>query len=176
MGTDISANVNDGYYNSVTGTTFSNAALKGVTGQDVGAIYGSWYRFTTPPDLTGATILEAHLVLTHGNNDPSENVLSKVMMELSLAAANPTTAADARGRTRTASKIDWDTIPAFVADTEFQSPDLKVMMQEVVNLGTPTIYLVFHDDDGSPNNTTVQPWHRNGSTVFDARLEVWYEV
>ncbi|GAI04529.1 unnamed protein product, partial [marine sediment metagenome] len=110
----------------------------------------------------GATITHAYLKLTARSTDNLPNVNTRLRGELNI---NPTTfgaIADYLARERTAAVVDWDDIPPWTLGTQYQSPDIKTIIQEIVNLdgwasGNPlVIFWDDHDDRSAHTSYTVR--------------------
>lgn len=99
-----------------------------------------------------AIIQHAYFKVIARNSDVKVQVNTRLHGEL---AANPATfsnIANYNARARTVAVIDWDNIPSWTAGTEYQSPDIKDIVQEIVNLagwvsGNP-IVIFWDDHDG----------------------------
>jgi hypothetical protein len=103
-----------------------------------GSIYklGCGARFTGVTIPKGATINTAYLTLRARANRTSTTVNTRISAE---KADNPDTFADdkaafdSRFANHTDARIDWDNIPAWTAGTDYNSPEIKTVIQEIVN-------------------------------------------
>ena len=107
----------------------------------------------------GATIVEAYLKLTCRTSDSSTGVLSRLRGEKNASPLTFSDYADYNARIRTAAVIDWDDIPPWTVGTQYQSPDIKTIIQEIVNLGgwaSGNPIVIFWDDHEArtPTDTT----------------------
>jgi len=119
----------------------------------------------------GSTINEAHLNLRALNGYAGNSVNSRISAE---DVANPPVFADdagafdARWANRTAARIEWDNIPATIDDQEYDSPDIKAVIQEIVDRG-----------DWASGNAIVIFWEdfddRSGPDAFAYRDAFSYE-
>ena len=95
-----------------------------------GALFRS---IAIPPN---ATILNAYLILTAYGTNATEGVKTRISAE---AEDNPATFTDdkvvfdARWANRTSASVNWDDIEGWVGGTEYHSPDIKSVIQEIVN-------------------------------------------
>lgn len=169
----IVLDVDDGYYHSVTGTDFVDGDTI-AQGESGGANqYGGFYLFTSIPTLAGKTLTDARLVLrTKGGDSGSATVKLKIMAEDVASPVFPINAADARGAVRTTAQIDWDDIPFAAEPHEITSPNIKTIIQELVDTHTVTAILIFVDDDGSATNKNLQVYGRNEGSGQGARLKL----
>lgn len=94
---------------------------------------GSGLRFQSITIPKGAFITEAHLTFTADNDHSINTVKTRVRGEDVDDAATFSTVANYNGRPRTSASIDWDTIAAWTAETEYDSPDIKTVIQEIID-------------------------------------------
>ncbi len=116
----------------------------GYTKQWAGSESGSYYgygggmRFTNIIIEQGATIAEAHLIMTcrDATSDTVCNTrISAEDVDDPATFADNSGAFDSRYANRTTAKVDWDSIGAWTTDTEYTSPELKTVIQEIVDRG-----------------------------------------
>ena len=111
---------------------------------------GNGARFTNITIPQGATIATAYLILTCRNETfDNDTVRTKIRGELSLNAATFSTMADFDGRTRTTAEVVWDGIGDWVNGQTYNSPELKSIIQEIVNQSGWTsgnALVIFWDD------------------------------
>jgi len=84
----------------------------------------------------GVTILEAHLKFTQATRDGDGTVCNaRISGDLTDDAAVFSTLVDydARYAAKTVAVVDWDAIPTQALGDEFESPDIKTVIQEIVN-------------------------------------------
>lgn len=116
---------------------------------------GRFLNIYIPP---GATILEAYLKPTARGSDASTGVKSRLRGEKDINPATFSTYANYDARTRTTAQIDWDDIPSWTLGTLYQSPDIKTIIQEIVNLGGWTSgnpIVIFWDDHEARTATDI---------------------
>lgn len=130
---------------------------------------GRFLNIYIPP---GAAILEAYLKLTARTSDASTGVKSRLRGEKNTNPATFSTYANYDARTRTTAQIDWDDIPSWTLGTLYQSPDIKTIIQEIVNLagwtsGNPIV--IFWDDHEARTATDVARLRRARSWNHTSR-------
>lgn len=171
----ISDSLDDGYAHQVTGTDFEDTADEIVAGDSSGNVYGMWLRFPTWPDMVGKTVNTAQLVLTmRGGDSGSGTVKLKVTGHDSSTPNAPTSAAIYRTKASTTAAIDWDNI-AFVADgTVITSPELKTIIQELIDTYTVTEIQILLKDDGSATSKNLQIYSYDDDPTKAAKLEITF--
>jgi hypothetical protein len=126
----------------------------------------------------GANIIEAYLILTSSAN------LNGTVVNLKLTGAAeddpsaPTTANDAEGRPRTIHQTGWLSVDAWTANTEYQSPSIRYIIQEIVDrpgFASDGI-LIFMEDNGSTTNASRKAHSYNGDPAKAAVLHVVYDT
>ncbi len=142
--------------------------------------FGTAARFLNVNIPAGATIVTAVLIVTARSDQTVVTVNSRIRAELNVAPATFSTAGDFTARTWTsdATHVHWNAIGGWTADTECTSPDIKVPIQEVANLGA-IIHLVVLWDDFEKLSTQVTGTKRegysyNGSTTKAHKLTITY--
>lgn len=120
----------------------------------------SGWRFTNITIPQGSTINSAVITFTGIGNQPVTTCNVKFKGELSATPATFSTYADFAGRTRTTASVDWNNLEAWVNAATYDSPDLKTIIQEIVNLGgwaSGNNLVIFCSDNGSSVDATRQP-------------------
>ena len=83
----------------------------------------------------GVMITEAHIDFV-ADSDQSSPTNLKFYGELSSnAAALSTTANSISSKTRTSASVDWTNVPSWISGATYSSPDIKSVIQEIVNQG-----------------------------------------
>ena len=119
---------NDGDYNGA----FDNADNEIVLGNDGNAKKGYFY-FPTTGIPQGSQIVDAYLLVTSSANLNDVTVNLKLVGADEDNAAQPQNKVDAEARPRTTAITYWTNIEAWTADTEYQSPDMRTVIQEIVD-------------------------------------------
>ena len=178
----VAANPDDGniYYTGAT-WKFSYSTTDNPIGHSSAAMYkrSLFARFTNVTVPKDATILAAKLTFV------SHFSYSETTVNVRIQAAaqdNPdtiTTASDYRNRPKTEAVIDWDDIPPWTAEQEFDTPDIKAAIQEVVNRenwqsGSAMLLFVHDLDDRTSHvsNCIRTPYDYVGGTTKAALLTI----
>lgn len=112
------------------------SAVQRAGARSVNYKFGGGMRFLNITIPRGSTIVAAHLTFTGSEADSGVVVNTRISAEdVDTAAAMPATGAafDTRFSGHTTARIDWDAIPAWTVDTEYQSPEIKTVIQEIVD-------------------------------------------
>ena len=150
-----------------------------------GATYykcGSGARFTNVTIPQGATIITAYLTLTASQNQSSATCYSKISAEdVDDAAtfADDQAAFITRFNNHTTARVDWDAIGAWALDTEYNSPEIKTIIQEIVNRAgwsSGSAVVVFWEDfDNLSSSGAIRFAHSyDGSTTKAPKLHIEY--
>lgn len=109
-------------------------SVQGVVGYG-GTIYkyGIGLRFLNVLVGLGSTITSAKIQVTASADLTNDDVNSKIHGEKSLTPATFSTYADYNARTRTTAVVNWNAIENFATDTLYDSPDIKTIIQEIVD-------------------------------------------
>ena len=144
--------------------------------------YGGAARFLNVTIPSNATIISAYLELVAYYTRTATVVNTRLRAELNVAPATFSTAANFDARTWTTAYVNWDAIPAWTADEEYTSPDIKTCIQEVANLDAITHLVVLWDDferrstQGPVNQTWRSAYSYDISTTLAPYLIVTYTV
>lgn len=143
----------------------------------------------------GAKILSAYLRLTASAAEDVATVNSRITGDKEANAAAWSTIEDYQARRGTvvggandnyitSAQVDWDNIGTWVIDTEYDSPDIALVVQEIVDQGAwasgNALALWWDDHDGRSSTTGTYParqaYSYDGSTTKCAQLVVDFEV
>ena len=148
--------------------------------------YGSGMRFTNITIPQGATITAAYLTLRSSHSYSGTTVNTRISAEdVDDAAtfADDAAAFDTRWADRTTARVDWDSIPAWTQDTDYDSPEIKTVIQEVINRANWSsgndIVIFWEDfDDRSSHNfyANRRGYSYNESADYAPKLTVTYTV
>jgi len=93
-------------------------------------------RFTNVTIPKGSTIDTAHLIL-RGRSSKSVTVVNSRISAEDVDDAptftNDGDAFDTRWANRTTARVDWDAIPAWTQDEDYNSPEIKTIIKEIVD-------------------------------------------
>jgi len=98
--------------------------------------YGAGMRFADVTIPKGATIIAAYLTLTCGYATAATVANTKISAEgidNAPTFADDAAVFDTRFGNHTTARPVWNAIPAWTVDTEYQSPEIKTVIQEIVN-------------------------------------------
>ena len=133
----VTSGADDSYYRTNSGgsPSLSNNANDVMAGRfgDNEKAAGSQMRFqnvTIPP---GATIDEAHLILHADDTKSSTTVNSKIRGKDVDDATMDTTTGGFENPPFTTAVVNWDNIGTWVNDTDYNSPDIKTIIQEIID-------------------------------------------
>lgn len=98
--------------------------------------YGCGIRFLDITVPQGYTIVEAYLTLKCAYTRDTHTVKCRISAEKVDDAptfADNAAAFDTRWANRSTARVDWDAIPAWTKDESYNSPDIKSVIQEIVD-------------------------------------------
>ena len=155
----VGANADDGFAYG-TGSDFNNTASVGYIGN-----YNSLYahpirgfcRFTSVDVPKDAPILSAKIQFKSRSTRSEATCSGVLYFNAADDATAPTTAATLNGKALTTAYAEWDSIAEWVVGTWYDSPDIKSVVQEIVNRA-----------NWNSGNAMMLMTFDNGSTV-DAR-------
>lgn len=170
------------------GSTYMEAYITG--SQDLDAVgyysgYGSiveaWRRFDNVTIPKSATITECYLRVYAGGYGNGTDTHLGVYFNNADDAENPADYSEFSGKALTG-KIDWDVSSAWTIGTWHNSPELKTILQTVVNRSgwaSGNALMVIIKDDGSgtgeDNNIQIQSYDY-GPGTYEAELHVTWEA
>lgn len=128
--TDVqpSAQAEDGYFNTATGTTFNSSYNDARIGSEDSAVgYFGRYVLNVPKD---ANCSDFTLTLLATANSSSTGTL-RIRAALGDDVVAPTTAAEGRALSLTTAYVDWE-VEAWTSATSYETPDLSAIVEEVV--------------------------------------------
>lgn len=139
--------------------------------------YGGGMRFTGIDLIQGINIDAAYLKVCARYSNAGQEVNSKIEGEDADNATTFSDMADFMGRTRTSSMVYWDNIEAFTTPYWYTSPDIKTIVQEIVDrsgwASGNNIVLFWQDfDDRSTDIRTTYDYDLASSLA--PKLEVTY--
>lgn len=169
------------YYFSLTqtwtGAGFWNSDQKKFSGA---------FRFQTVAVPQGATITSAYLKITAGETNAVTTVNSKIRAEDVDDATTFSTKADFESRFPsqvTTATVNWEIISTWVYNTEYTSPDIKTVIQEVVdrsNWASNNNMVVFWDDYDNRSfqvaNAARRGYSYDGNSAKAAKLSISYTM
>ena len=156
-------------------TNFDTSSVQTAAG-NAGYVKDSGMRFlnvTVPKD---AVITQAFLTFTAIYDDRPEASLMNIYGEDADNAVTFSTGPNFAGRVKTTAYTVWDAEEAWTAELTYDSPDLKDIVQEIVNRASwvsnnAMVFLWY--DDGSTGSRDAYSY--NGSTTKAPFLTIYYE-
>ena len=98
-----------------------------------GVSYFGGIRFIGVNIPQGTTLLSSKLTVSGGYDESSTTVNLQIQGEDTNDAATFSTRADYDGRTRTTEYVNWDNLPTFAPNTDYDSPSIVNIIQEIVD-------------------------------------------
>jgi len=133
----VSASTDDCYkklYNNAFYLTSASLVVGKLS--DIAPQWGSGMRFTNIAIPQGATIAEAHLTLKSYGSRDGTFVNTRISAEdVDSAVTFDSATFGARWANRTTARVDWDNISAWASAHDYNSPDIKTVIQGIVNRG-----------------------------------------
>lgn len=146
-----------------------------------------WGGITIP---SGATITAAYITMTSSYTTSGTVVKTYITGDKENDPATWSTLADYQARRGTivggannnnitTAQVAWDSIPAWTADTEYQSPGISSVIQELINAHAPNnehIALFWDDHDARGTQLTVlrRGYSYDSSTTKCGKLHIEY--
>jgi hypothetical protein len=169
------SSVDDGRWNNDSVTWNTSAGLLDI-GKESTVLYATYIRFPNFTVPNGATINSAYLKLTSGNTVTSTQ--NQVIRANDVDnAAQPTTWADINGRVGTTAGVAW-TIVNPVIDTLYTSPDIKSVIQEIVNRAgwvSGNALMLLIKDEAQTSTNDWWPYAYDHATAAPPELVVDYD-
>lgn len=148
-------------------------------------MYGSGMRFTNITIPQGATINSALLELVAKFASTGETVNTRISAEDIDDAptfADDAAAFDTRYSTHTAAIVDWDNIGGWSAGDTYDSPEIKTVIQEIVDRAgwaSGNDIVIFWEDFDNRSTITSgdplkEPYSYNGSPTYAPKLVIEY--
>lgn len=146
----VAAGADDGNYSVISASyTPGNAYMV------LGYQSSGWMRFTGFSGLSGQTINHAYLYLWD-KYGTSGGPLTTIYADKQAAPTAVSGYTDGGARTRTTAGVNWDN-PTLSTSAYTASPDIKSIIQELVNAYDPSAIQLLIDDRSSPSFATYQP-------------------
>ena len=140
--------------------------------------YGEGLRFLNVTIAQGLTINSATLTWTARTNQAGTDVLTNIDGEDADDTATFTAVlANYTDRPRTTALVPWDNLGAWTTDTEYESPELKTILQEIVDRGSwssGNAAVFFWENDGSSDGALRTDYSHDGAPTKAAKLDIDY--
>lgn len=149
--------------------------------------YGCGMRFANIAIAQGTTIDAAYLTLrcyAARSGTVCNTRISAEDIDDAATFANDKAAFDARWAARTTAIVDWDSIGAWTKDEDYNSPEIKTVIQEIVSRegwSSGNDIVIFWEDfaDRSTHvqdGSVRQAYSYDGSTTYAPKLVIEYTV
>ena len=145
--------------------------------------HGSAFRFLNITIPKGATITAAYITITCRTARSATTVNTKIKGEDADSPAAFSDYTDYSGRPRTTAVVNWNNIGAWVVDTEYNSPEIKTIIQEIIDRagwssGNNMVIFWNDHDDLSTHAADVNRIGNsyNGSTAKAPKLHIEHTV
>lgn len=126
----VGASGDDGYWQAPS--TYSATATVNVFGNSSGSV-SNWLRFLSVTIPNAATITSAVLTFTAASNLSANTDNCRIVAFDEDNSAQPTNYANVNGRAQTSAHVDWSAIGAWTSASTYNSPDIKSVIQAIVN-------------------------------------------
>jgi len=169
----VSASADDGYISSSGSFNNTNAYLVIGRYESYTKIFVRFLNMTIPK---GATIDSAILTLKAYATDAAVPVLVRLYFNDIDDAVAPISVAEYDALDLTTAYVDWS-IPAFTSGTSYNSPDIKTVVQEIVNRAgwaSGNDMMLLGPDNGSGAYHMKQPYSYDGGSTSGIILTINY--
>lgn len=132
---------------------------------------------TIPKD---AVIIAAYITIMSHTSQSLGTVRTRIKGEAADDAATFSDVADFDGRSKTAAVVDWDDISGWTVNIDYNSPEIKTIIQEIVNRGgwaSGNALVIFWEDfeNRSTNTDEVSRYGRSwDGLATEPRLHIRY--
>ena len=140
---------------------------------EIAGSHSSWSQYGSGMRFQNIDILESYIVTTAFITFTAQSSRAGVTVNTRLsgesvadasAFADDSAAFDTRWANRTVARVDWDSIPAWTIENEYETPELKPIIDEIKALPgwNPYNDLVFFWDDYADRSTHIDFAFRDG--------------
>jgi len=167
---EVLVGADDGF--SREGGLFFPAESTVRVGEDGTGICNAWFRWpgVNIPQLSTIDVANYSVFGQNQATDPLTNIYLNDVAGPTAPANEPGHAA----KVRTTAFIAWD--ERFDANRYWVSPEIKTVVQEVVNAFTTTAIMILQDDDGSPGGDWQKSLSVENGTSEGALLHIEYTL
>ena len=157
------------------GTSINTSGF--ISAGNAGVLRNAGMIFRNLPIPRTSTINGATITWYSAGNLSGNNCNTKFYAEATTNPNQFTTAADFEGRTMGTASVSWGTIPAWTINTQYSSPNINTVIQEVVNRGdwaSGKDIAVFWKNDSSDTNARRGGWGYEDSASSASVLTIDY--
>lgn len=146
---------------------------------------GCGMRFTGVTIPHGAMVLEAHLTVraqTARSSTTFKSYISAEDVNDAATFADDSAAFDTRYAGRTTAKVAWEPSSGWLIDTDYESPDIKTVLQEVfdrpgwVSGNDIVIFWEDYDDRSTGDEAQRVAYSYEGSSTYAPKLVITYII
>lgn len=140
-----------------------------------------WLNLTIPKN---ASIVSAKVTLRGSGDTAGTTVNATIVGQASASPAifhnvggNPNGANDFLGRTRTTATVAWNGVGSWTNTTEYDTPDITTVIQEIVNLSawaSGSNLALFIEDNGSTAGANREAFCRDDYAPYAPKLTIVY--
>jgi len=166
----------DGY--ASYGSSFDNSAPNCIIGSPGGwSVCTSFFRFINVTIPNGATIDSAYVKITAYATGSSTTVNVRLSANDVDNATAPTSYAQVTGLSLTTANVDWDNVAGWSDGTQYNSPDISSVIQEVVSRGgwssgnALTVVIANNSSTGSSFRNCSAIDHSSGAEKIELHVE-----
>ena len=172
----VPASADDG--RSHAGGNYNNNANNIIFGDNTGAAFDSWIRYTSVTVPQGVRIISANLELVSTGAETGDDVKLNIYCNDADTAVAPTDEDEHAALDRTTAFTVWDDIPSWSDNEVVTSPDFKSAVQEVIDRAgwaSGNALMVLVDDDGSSSGAQRLPDSEDLGEGTEALITIVYE-
>lgn len=173
----VGATADDGFCVAVE--EFYSSEVNLTIGNDDGAHFDTYTRFTNITIPKAALIISAHLTFTAQANYSADTVRIKLSANDADNATAPTDCATLAAKARTSAQTDWDFTTDWTTDDEYDSPDFKASIQKVIDRSGwsyGNALMIHIDDDGSSTDARRDPHDYSSDSAKATKLTIVYSL
>jgi hypothetical protein len=171
----VSAGADDGYW-TLSGNFLNSEPLIAL-GKSLSTSYYSFIRFPGVSVPQGATVDDAFIVLQSLSNASSSSVNLQIRAIAADNAGAPSTFGQADGAARTSASVAWSSLPAWSSNTDYTSPSIDSVVQEVVNRGgwaSGNAIVIYVEDNASSGGAFRYAKSYESGSATAPRLTIEY--
>lgn len=160
-------------YDSIDTTTAF--ATTGQSSSDTG--FGLGLRFTSITIGQADTIDAATLAFTARVTGSNATVNTDIEGDDTDNAAGFSTIGDYTGRVKTSALVAWDSISGWTAEDAITSPEIKTIIQEIVDRGSwasGNAMAILWEDDGSSDGALRSSYSYDGNSAKAPQLDITF--
>jgi hypothetical protein len=170
----VAASGDDGHTRNAF--AFFSLSNNGILGSSAGAPTKTWLRFVNVSVPNGATINAAHIEYKAYSSKSADSCITRMYFNAGDDAAAPTTYDEYTGKALTAAYTNW-TIGAWDENSWYSSPDIKDIVQEIVDRSGWTAgnaMMLLHVDNGSTSDVNRAFYTYDATPTYAPKLVIEY--